>query len=193
MTSSSQKPARATSSHSPQNKLARVVWGWVYLLAFRWTPRPMHAWRNLLLRLFGADLHPTARVYPKAIIWCPAYLKMGAHACIADDADIYNVGGVTLGDHALVSQYSYLCGATHDHEDVDFPLVPGPITIGARAWVAADVFVAPGVTIGEGAVVGARSNVFKDLPAWQVCVGSPARAVKPRKLGPADYGDEAAD
>ena len=153
----------------------------------------MHAWRNLLLRLFGADLHPTARVYPKAIIWCPAYLKMGAHACIADDADIYNVGGVTLGDHALVSQYSYLCGATHDHEDVDFPLVPGPITIGARAWVAADVFVAPGVTIGEGAVVGARSNVFKDLPAWQVCVGSPARAVKPRKLGPADYGDKAVD
>ena len=151
----------------------------------------MHAWRNLLLRIFGADLHPTARVYPKAVIWCPAFLKMGAHACIANDADIYNVGGVALGDHALVSQYAYLCGATHDHEDVDFPLIPKPINIGARAWVAADVFVAPGITIGDGTVVGARSDVFNDLPAWQVCVGSPARAIKPRKLTAGDYGDEA--
>jgi putative colanic acid biosynthesis acetyltransferase WcaF len=151
----------------------------------------MHAWRNLLLRMFGADLHPTARVYPKAIIWCPSRLKMGAHACISNDVDVYNVGGVELGDHALVSQYSYLCGATHDHEHVDFPLVPKPIVIGARAWVAADVFVAAGVTIGSGTVVGARSDVFKDLPAWQVCVGSPARAVKPRVLGPTDYADGA--
>lgn len=185
-----QQPARATSPHSLGNKLSRVAWAWVYVLAFRWTPRPMHAWRNLILRMFGADLHPTARVYPKAVIWCPAFLKMGAHACIANDVDVYNVGGVELGDHALVSQYSYLCGATHDHEHVDFPLVPKPIVIGARAWVAADVFVAAGITIGTGAVVGARSEVFKDLPPWQVCVGSPARAVKPRKLGPSDYGDK---
>lgn len=172
------------------NKLSRVAWAWVYVLAFRWTPRPMHGWRNLLLRVFGADLHRTARVYPKAVIWCPAFLKMGAYSCIANDVDVYNVGGVELGDHALVSQYSYLCGATHDHEDVDFPLVPKPIVIGARAWVAADVFVAAGTTIGAGTVVGARSEVFRDLPPWQVCVGSPARAVKPRKLGPSDYGDK---
>ena len=137
MSRSTRKPARATSPHTLGNKIARVLWAWAYVLLFRWTPRPCHWWRNLLLRLFGADLHPTARVYPKAVIWCPAFLKMGAHACIANDADIYNVGGVTLGDHALVSQYSYLCGATHDHEDVDFPLVPKPIVIGARAWVAA--------------------------------------------------------
>ncbi len=193
MSESNGSPARATSPHSLGNKVARVLWAWAYVLLFRWTPRPCHGWRNLLLRCFGADLHPTARVYPKAVIWCPAFLKMGAHACIANDADIYNVGGVTLGDHALVSQYAYLCGATHDHEDVDFPLVPKAIMIGPRAWVAADVFVAAGVTIGEGTVVGARSDVFKDLPAWQVCVGSPARAIKPRQLGPADYGDEVAD
>jgi putative colanic acid biosynthesis acetyltransferase WcaF len=169
------------------NKLARVLWGIVYLLAFRWTPRPLHAWRNLILRMFGADLHPTARVYPTARIWHPGRLKMGAHACIANDVDVYNVGGVELGAHALVSQYSYLCGATHDHEDVDFPLLPKPIVIHARAWVAADVYVAPGVTIGEGTVVGARSSVFADLPAWQVCVGTPAKPVKARVLGPDDY------
>jgi putative colanic acid biosynthesis acetyltransferase WcaF len=112
---------------------------------------------------------------------------MAEHACIADDVDVYNVGGVELGAYSLVSQYTYLCGATHDREDVDFPLVPKPIVIHARAWVAADVYVAPGVTIGEGTVVGARSSVFGDLPAWQVCVGTPAKPVKARVLGPDDY------
>ena len=193
MSDDRRQPAREVSPHSLANKLSRVAWAWAYVLLFRWTPRPCHAWRNLLLRLFGADLHPTARVYPKAIIWCPANLKMGAHACIADKVDVYNVGGVTIGKHALVSQYTYLCGATHDHEHVDFPLVPKPIVIGERAWIAADVFVAAGITIGEGAVVGARSDVFKDLPAWQVCLGSPARPVKPRMLSASDYGDEAID
>lgn len=143
-----------------------------------------------MLRLFGAKLHPTARIYPRVVIWCPSRLKMGRNSCIGPDVDVYNVGGVEIGDYAVVSQYAYLCGATHDHEDVDFPLVAKPIVIGARAWIAADVFVTTGVTIGEGTVVGARSNVFKDLPPWQVCVGSPARPIKPRRLTPADYGDE---
>jgi putative colanic acid biosynthesis acetyltransferase WcaF len=82
-----------------------------------------------------------------------------------------------------------LCGATHDFEDVHFPLVPMPITIGRRCWIAADVFVAPGVTIGEGTVVAARSSVVKDLPCWVVAMGTPARPVRPRTLTPRDYGD----
>ena len=72
---------------------------------------------------------------------------------------------------------AYLCGATHDHEDVEFPLVPKPITLGKRVWIAADAFVAPGVTIGDGTVVGARSSVFKDLPPWQICMGTPAKVL----------------
>ncbi|HCA39373.1 MAG TPA: putative colanic acid biosynthesis acetyltransferase [Phycisphaerales bacterium] len=171
----------------------RFVWAGAWLVFFRWSPRPMHAWRNMLLRLFGAKLHPTARVYPRVIIWCPSRLKMGRDSCVGDDVEIYNVGGVEIGDHAVVSQYAYLCGATHDHEDVNFALVSKPIVIGARAWIAADVFIMAGVTIGEGTVVGARSDVFKDLPPWQVCVGSPARPIKPRELTPADYGDEVSD
>ena len=88
-----------------------------------------------------------------------------------------------------MSQYTYLCGATHDFADVEFPLVPQRIVIGRRAWVAADCFVAGGVTIGDGAVVGARSSVFKDLPAWMICVGSPAKALGPRGISPEDFGE----
>jgi putative colanic acid biosynthesis acetyltransferase WcaF len=107
---------------------------------------------------------------------------MGKFACVADDVDVYNVGGITIGENAIISQYTYLCGATHDHTRRDFPLIPLPIVIGQSAWIAADVFIAPGVTIGDGAVVGARSSVFADLPPWVVAVGSPAKPIKPRNL-----------
>lgn len=170
------------SPHGSGNRLARAAWGVVYALFFRFSPRPLHRWRTFLLRLFGARLHPTARVYPRARIWAPWRLTMGAHACIGDDVDCYNVGGVSIGDSSTVSQYSYLCGATHDFERPDHPLVPKPITIGKNVWVAADVFVGPGVTIGDGTVVGARSSVFSDLPAWMVCVGTPAKPVKERRV-----------
>ena len=62
------------------------------------------------------------------------------------------------------------------------PLIYRPITIGAQAWVAANCFVGPGVTVGEGAVVGAHSVVAKDVPAWTVVAGNPARVIKPRRL-----------
>jgi putative colanic acid biosynthesis acetyltransferase WcaF len=94
--------------------------------------------------------------------------------------DCYNVGGVTLGAYAIVSQYSYLCGATHDYTHRSMPLLPSAIVIEARAWVAADAFVGPGVTVGEGAVVGARSSVYEDVPAWMIVAGNPARGLKQR-------------
>ena len=166
------------SPHGVRNQLGRAAWGVVQCLLFRTSPRPAHRWRNLLLRVFGADLHPTARVYPRARVWAPWNLRMERFATIADDVDCYCVAPIALGERAVVSQYSYLCGATHDFERPDRPLTPKPITVGSGAWIAADVFVGPGVTIGENSVVGARSSVFNDLPAGWVCVGTPAKAVR---------------
>lgn len=171
-----------SSPHSITNRVARLAWGVTYVILFRPSPKPLHRWRNLILRLFGAKLHPSSRVYPRARIWAPWRLTMGERACIADDVDVYNVAGITIGDNSTVSQYSYLCGATHDFTKRAFPLVPLPIVIGHSAWVAADVFVGPGITIGDGVVVGARSTVLTSLPPWVVAVGSPAKPIKPRVL-----------
>ena len=170
------------SSFGAKHKLGRAAWGLVWALLFRTSPRPLFAWRRWLLGLFGAKLDPRARVYPRAKVWAPWNLEMAAFATLADDVDVYCVDRVRLGERAIVSQYAYLCGASHDFEDDGRPLVPQPIEIGARAWIAADVFVGPGVTLGEGCVVGARSSVFGDLPAWHVCVGSPAKPLRPYTL-----------
>jgi len=116
---------------------------------------------------------------------------MGAHSCLADDVDCYCVAPVSLGEHATVSQYSYLCAASHefrgyDFQDPEMPLVIAPIIIEAYAWVAADVFVGPGVKIGEGSVVGARSTVLQDVPPWTVAAGSPIKLIgdRPRSMSP---------
>ncbi|MFO0852020.1 MAG: putative colanic acid biosynthesis acetyltransferase [Gemmataceae bacterium] len=165
-----------------RNKLARVLWGGVWLFLFRPSPRPLHGWRRFLLRCFGARVGTGAHPYPSAKVWAPWNLTMGAHSCLADGVECYSVAAITLGPSALVSQRAFLCGATHDYTDPAFPLVPKPITIGAGAWVAAEAFVGPGVTVGDGSVVGARAVVTKDVEAWAVVAGNPARVVKRRTV-----------
>lgn len=173
--------ASAPSPHGLRNKILRVLWGLVQATLFRWSPRPCHRWRAFLLRLFGADVTNRSRVYPKAKIWGPWNLVMEDYATIADDVDCYCVDRISIGAHTTISQYSYLCGATHDFDQSDFPLQPMPITIGSQVWVAADCFIAPGVTIGEGVVVGARSSVFSDLEPWTINAGTPAKKINDRQ------------
>lgn len=87
-----------------------------------------------------------------------------------------------IGRDVALAQHVYLYTASHDIEDPLFRTVTAPITIRDQAWLAADTFVGPGVTVGEGAVLGARSSAFRDLPPWTVCLGTPARPVRPRVL-----------
>jgi putative colanic acid biosynthesis acetyltransferase WcaF len=174
--------ARATSAWTAREKLGRAVWYVVEATLFRWSPRPFYRWRNWLLRRFGARVPPSARIRPSVTVEVPWQLTVGADAIVGDHVILYCLGPVTVGARATVSQYSHLCAGTHDYTRADFPLLRPPIVIGDDAWLAADVFVGPGVTIGPGAVVGARSSVFADLPAWKVCVGSPAKPVKDREL-----------
>lgn len=106
---------------------------------------------------------------------------MGAFSCLAEDVACYSVAKVKIGKRATVSQYSFLCSASHDYRDRTMPLVAAPITIGDDAWVTAGVFVGPGVTIGNGAVAGARAVVIDDVDPWTVVAGNPARYVKDRE------------
>lgn len=136
----------------------------------------------MLLRLFGAKIGKGAHPHPSARIWAPWNLEMGDHSCLGFHTDCYCVAKIRIGNHATVSQYSYLCAASHDIEKPDMPLMMAPIMIGDGAWVAADVFVGPGVTVGEGAVVGARASILRDVEPWTVVAGNPARVLRKRVL-----------
>ena len=167
---------------SPGNKIARTIWQIVWFLLYRPTPRLLHPWRCLLLKLFGAKLGKAVHLYPSSRVWAPWNLEMGDHACLSENVDCYSVDKIRIGAHTTVSQYSFLCTASHDYTQQAMPLVSAPITIGEWVWITADVFVGPGVTIGDGAVVTARSSVFSNVPPWMVARGNPAAPCMPRRF-----------
>ena len=177
-------PADCPSPHSIANKLARVAWGAVRPTLFACSPRPLWGWRRLLLALFGAKVGRGAKVLPSAKVWLPANLTLGDYACLGDGVDCYCVAPVSVGAHATVSQRAFLCAATHDPADPHMRLIARPITIENAAWVCAEAFVGPGVTVGEGAVVGARAVAVKDVQPWTVVVGNPAKFLRRRELRP---------
>jgi putative colanic acid biosynthesis acetyltransferase WcaF len=156
------------------------LWWLVQSILFHPSPQALFGWRRFLLRLFGACIGKNVLIRPTATVTYPWKVSIGDYSWIGDDAVIYSLSDITIGSHSVISQRSYLCAAAHDYTKTSFDMVAGPIQIGDQVWIAADVFVAPGVTIDTGCLVGARSSVFHDLPAGMICYGNPALPIKPR-------------
>jgi putative colanic acid biosynthesis acetyltransferase WcaF len=163
------------------NRLRRLVWGICWALLYRTSPRPLHAWRSLLLRLFGATMGPNCHFYPASKIHSPWNLFCADQVTAGDGVEIYNPAPLRLGSHAILSQGAYVCGATHDFDDPAFPYLAYAMEIGAYAWVCARACVGPGVNVGEGAVLGLGSVATKNLEPWTIYAGVPAVKVKERK------------
>jgi putative colanic acid biosynthesis acetyltransferase WcaF len=176
------KPREHKSEWTTKEKLARAGWMVVQASLFRLSFHNMYGWRNLLLRLFGASIEPGVRVRPTARIEIPWNVKLDRGVVIGDFATLYSLGLIEIGANTVVSQHAYLCAGSHDYTKRTFDLLKPPIKLGTEVWVAADVFVGPGVSIGDRAVIGARSTVLKDVPNDVVAVGYPARVVGPRPL-----------
>lgn len=169
-------------SFSLLNRLMRVVWNIAAAIFFRLSPKPFHLWRAMLLRLFGANVGKGVHVYPNVKIWAPWNLNLDDECGIANNVILYSQGKIFVGKQSVISQGSHLCAGTHDYTKKGFPLITMPIVIGDNAWIAAEAFIHPGVTIGNGCVIGARAVVTKDMPEWMVCGGHPCKPLKERVL-----------
>jgi len=158
------------------------LWWLVQSTLFAMSPQGMYGWRRWLLRLFGARIGKRTIIRPTVKTTYPWKLKIGDHCHIGDDVQLYTLGEIEIGDCAVVSQRSYICTGTHNHTSPTFDLVARKIVIGPEVWLATDVFVAPGITVGRGAVVGARSSVFNDIPPGVIAVGTPAKVIGEREM-----------
>lgn len=110
---------------------------------------------------------------------------MGDHVDFALDVLVTSDGGVRIGDRTLIGYRSQILSSNH-------AIPPGrgrifgaghvrkAVEIGADVWIGANCVVLPGVTIGDGAVVAAGSIVTKDVPAYSVVGGCPAKPIKMR-------------
>ncbi|WP_239618844.1 putative colanic acid biosynthesis acetyltransferase [Cohnella mopanensis] len=157
-----------------------LLWWFVQGTLFRWSLQPMYSWRNGLLKLFGADIGKGAKIRPSARFTYPWKVKVGEHAWIGDHAELYSLDTITIGKHCVISQNSYLCTGSHRTDDPAFSLVVKPIRIEDGAWIASDVFIYPGITVGTMAVVAARSTVLHDISGNEVHAGTPAKYIKMR-------------
>lgn len=170
------------SSWSIRTKIARGLWI-PFNLFLRWRgPRFLSPLRVASLKLFGAKIGKRVLILGGTKVWCPWNLEVGAYSAIGFEVEIYNFAPVRIGESTVISQYVYLCTASHQYQSTDMALYFEPITIGPQAWLAAGAFVAPGISIGEGAVIGANSVVTRNVETWTVAAGNPARMIKRRSL-----------
>jgi putative colanic acid biosynthesis acetyltransferase WcaF len=172
---------RQAAKYSGSEQFKRVMWALVRPL-FRFSPRIFFGWRVFLLRLFGARIGKNVHVYNTAVVYFPWNLEVGDWSAIGERALIYNLGPVRIGSRVTVSQRAHLCAGTHDYTDPAMKLLKPPITIEDQAWICADAFIGPDVSIGEGAVVGARAVAVRDVDPWVVVAGNPAHLVKKREF-----------
>jgi putative colanic acid biosynthesis acetyltransferase WcaF len=170
---------RRAQKYTAGEQVRRMLWG-VGKLFFRFSPRPCFGWRRFVLRCYGARVGRHVHIYNSARIYFPWNFVIGDWSAVGEDALIYNLGLVALGEKVTISHRAHLCAGTHDYTRPELPLLKPPITVKDQAWICADAFVGPGVTVGEAAVVGARAVVTKDVDPWTIVVGNPACFVKKR-------------
>lgn len=183
-------PSAYRSGHSWQTKLYLFVWRALGSSVFRCALGRRGVNRIFLLRLFSASVAWCARVDRRCRIYTPNTITIGKRSCLAAGVDCYCVDRIDIGDDVTVSQDAFLCTASHDIDRADRALVTAPIRIHRGAWIFARATILPGVTIGEGAVVAACAVVTRDVPAYAVVAGNPARVIRQRDYrGPAGNAD----
>lgn len=163
-----------------RRRAALLLWQIVWPLACGWTPKPCNAWRLAVLRMFGAKILGRPFVHGRARVTQPWNLTLHHRACLGERATAYSLGKIEIGPDATIAQEAYLCTGTHDFTSPSLELQTAPIQVGRGAFVGARSFILPGIILGEGCVVGAASVVTKDVPAYAIVAGNPARRIGDR-------------
>ena len=172
---------RAARKWTSRELALRVLWD-ISSPLFRYSPRIFWSWRVVLLRLFGARVGAGVHIWPSVRITLPWNLEIGTDTSIGDSVIIYNLGLISIGPSATVSQGAHLCAGTHDYHCADLPLLKPPIAIGEGCWICADAFIGPGISIGAYAIVGARAVAVNDVEPWSIVAGNPARQIGLRAI-----------
>jgi len=163
-----------------KSKVFVQLWWIVQATLFKWSPQALFGWRRFLLRLFGADIGKRAAIRSSVQITYPWKVKIGDHTWIGDDCVLYSLGQITIGSNVAVAHKVYFNTGGHDYTKKTFDIFAKPIIIEDECWITNDVFIGPGITIGKGTIIGARSTVLRSMPPGKVCFGSPAQPVKDR-------------
>ncbi len=150
------------------------------LFVSSWIPGSYH--RCFLLRLFGANIGHKVNIKPGVKIKFPWKLSIGEFSWIGENVWIDNLSPVNIGKNCCISQGAYLCTGSHDWSHPHFNLITKSIIIENGAWIAAKSIIAPGVFVGEGAILTLGSIATKDMEKWMIYCGNPAKPLRKRVM-----------
>lgn len=111
-------------------------------------------------------------------------LRIGTHVRINEH--VFLQGNITLGNHVMLAPYVAIYTNTHEHAQIDIPMVMAgdtetkPVILENNVWLGRNVVVLPGITIGEGAIVGANAVVTKNVAPYTIVGGIPAKEIRKR-------------
>lgn len=163
-----------------KNKFIVQIWWIVQSSIFRWSPQFMYGWRVFILRLFGAKIGKNCLIRPSSTFTYPWKVTIGDNVWIGDDVVLYSLWNIDIGSNVVISQNSYICAATHNYKSVAFDMVGKSVKIEDESWISSDVFVAPGICIAKGSVIGARSTILNNTHEGFIYYGQPAKKIKKR-------------
>ncbi len=156
------------------SRLRECLWWVVRSLLFApWFPVPS-VLKVAALRLFGAEVGSGVVIRSRVNITFPWRLSIADHVWIGEEVQILSLAHVSIASHVCISQRAFLCTGSHRFRSENFDLLTRPIAIGEGCWIAANVFIGPGVTLAPGTMCAAGAVVLKGSKPGDVLVGNPA-------------------
>jgi len=162
------------------SKLKQLCWFFCSTLLIRNPLIPFSGFRKWVLIQFGATIGIEARIRPGIIIKFPWKLNMGDHVWLGENCWIDNITDVSIGSHVCISQGAMLCTGNHNYNSPGFELIAKPITLEDGVWIGAMALVGPGVTAFSHSILTAGSIATKNLEAYGIFQGNPAKKIRMR-------------
>ena len=161
VTDQEKKPEFRKSPHLLKNLLVRQIWSVVYIFLFcDHLPGYCMGGVEFCSGALGAKVGKEVKTFPSVRVWAPWNLELGDNSSLGDRVNCYCVTTVSVGAYTTISQDSTLCAATDDPTQLHLPLITREISIGSHAWLCAETFVMPGVSIGERRAIRGSLDCF---------------------------------
>lgn len=147
--------------------------------------------RNIFFKLFLKGFGAGTTIDYKTYIRYPSHVRIGSHTminrgCRFFASHYYKDVEISIGNNVAVAPEVCFLAAGHDYTRKDLPDTAASIVVNDYVWIGARSIILQGVTIGEGAIIGAGSVVTKDVPPYTVAVGVPAKVIKARIISKSD-------
>lgn len=135
--------------------------------------------RALFSELIGQKVDEGFGLFPPFYTDYGRNIRVGKRVFINSGCCFQDQGGIELGDGCLIGHQVVIATLNHDLDpNKRGSMIPAKVTLGKNVWVGAHATILPGVTVGDNAVIAAGAVVTKDVPAYCVAAGVPARVIK---------------